>query len=157
MGKEKVSVEFAKDELDYYVEALEKVQSHYTNGSDTAVMIAMLRGKLGLACGNLIKNIEIAYDSYKKEVLGEHNRSQDEEIKDTLQYIEGFIGDIGNCLNTSGEYVDGEAIRSRVLDIESHLVALHEKIGDHCWQIEMKTMDLITALHKMLSANDLYY
>lgn len=105
----------------------------------------------------LMSNINKAYEAYKKEILSAADRDENGDIHDTLDYIEGFIGAIGNCLNTSGGYVDGETIRSRVLDIESHLIAIHGMIGGHCWQVESVTMDLMESLHKVLLEYELYY
>lgn len=103
-----------------------------------------------------MNNLNKAYEAYKKEVLFS-DWDKNEDIRDALNYIEGFIGAIGNCLDTSSDYVDGETIRSRVLDIESHLIAIHGIIGGHCWQVESVTMDLMDALHKVLLEYELYY
>ena len=59
MANEKVSVEFTKEELDYYVRSLKKVQSNYAKGSDLADMIAMLRDKLIRTSDIYIENLDI--------------------------------------------------------------------------------------------------
>lgn len=105
----------------------------------------------------LMGNINKAYEAYKKYILSAADRDENGDIHDTLDYMKGFIGTIENCLNTSSDYVDGETIRSRVLDIESHLIAIHGMIGGHCWQVESVTMDLMDALHKVLLEYELYY
>lgn len=106
---------------------------------------------------NLIGNIDKAYEAYKKEILSSAERSEDADIHDTLDYIFTFIGSIKDCVGDGLDVVDyAETIRSRILDIESHLIAIHGMIGGHCWQVESVTMDLMDALHKVLLEYDLY-
>ena len=86
--EEKVSVEFTKKELDYYLESLKKVQSNYAKGSDLADMIATLRDKLIRTSGIYIENLEKALANYKKFFSEFHDN---ENVVKALAYIDDFV------------------------------------------------------------------
>ena len=89
--EEKVSVEFTKKELDYFLESLKKVQSNYAKGSDLAGMIAILRDKLIRASDTYIENLETALVNYKKFFGEQSGMCDNETVVKTLAYIDNCV------------------------------------------------------------------
>ena len=157
MANEKVSVAFTKEELDYYVKSLKKVQSNYAKGSDLADMIATLRDKLIRTSGIYIENLERALVNYKKFFSEFHDN---ENVVKALAYIDDFVDSIKSNLkvmNTADEVGDeADNIVKYTIIIEKHLVELHRFYGGNCWRLETASMGVSTALHDLLTAYNLY-
>ena len=158
--EEKVSVEFTKKELDYYLESLKKVQSNYAKGSELAGMIALLRDKLIRASDTYIENLEKALVNYKRFFGEQSGMCDNETVVKTLAYIDNCVDLIKSSLkvmDTVDEVGDeSDNIVDYTLTIERHLVELHRFYGGSCWQLETVSMEMSTALHDLLTAYNLY-
>ena len=157
MANEKISVEFTKEELDYYVKSLKKVQGNYAKGSDLADMIATLRDKLIRANDTYIENLEKALENYKKFFS---ELPDNEAVVKALAYIDDFVDSIKSNLkvmDTADEVGDeADNIVKYTIIIEKHLVELHRFYGGNCWRLETASMGVSTALHDLLTAYNLY-